>query len=357
MRVASLPSLVLVVLLVPTTASARRVPPERPPQPPAIPRVLLENARIENRAIRVRCELASRELADCEIVAELDVVPTGEAEARFALDRDTDANVSIEPALETDPQNGTYVVPAEARARVRITRQQRLATGTRAAGSDYILIADALFMRHLWLATRSRRMGGDIAEPGVYATALFLDVAEQEGTVAVEASLPDHVELRIDETPVQGTATLPHARFMVLSLAALPQDDQSGLRHGGPFLGLGEQLAGERVPERFVMRAGYELGLHDWVILSASIETDFATRFTSALLVEAATPPFFFLLLGFPSLSAGLGATWDISDRGHRAGLRTSIGAGLPVVSFQATFDYYPSDDETVTTLMGRLSF
>ncbi len=343
---------VLFVLALPSIARAAAMP-EPPPPPPPIPVFPIEQGVATDRALDVRCEALSREAARCTMTLELDVVANGDADASFFVPI---ANgVHVDPTLEDDPARPGWIrVPASERAHVRIVAVRTIAVGT-AGEQRYVLMADALYTRHMLLATRSPRMGGEGERtPGGYASELFAQDAPIAGPLSVTATLPDNVQLSVDGQPA-ANGSIEGGRTMSLVIEPDPADE-AVLRQGGPFLGAGAQTEATNEDYRFLMRAGYELGIHDWVIGSVAVETDFQTRFTSSLMVEIATPPRVVLILGLPSCSAGIGVTWDVSEEhGHRAGLRLAAGAGPPVVAVQGTFDYYASDDEWVIGLVGRV--
>lgn len=360
----------LAIALVPSLARARAMP--EPPAPPpvnVIPQITISGGVAANRSLEVRCERPAPMTARCTITLELDVVATSEEGARFDVPDLADGPVTVDPRFVAEPPPDPsdlyrqpaiamprYRVPPSERAHVRVVAVRSFAASRPENRTDYLLWTDALHARHLFLATRSPRMGGALPmAPGRFESPLFGEEAPVEGPLRVRATLPEGVSLAVDGVDVRGESTVDAGRSLALVLDPGPQDEAL-FRHGGPFLGAGISTVDGEESERFLLRAGYELGLHDWVIGSIALESDFETRFTGSLLIELATPPLFVLIFGAPSFSGGIGATWDISEQGHRAGVRFSAGAGLPVAGVQGTFDYYPEGDEWVVALVGRAS-
>lgn len=119
------------------------------------------------------------------------------------------------------------------------------------------------------------------------------------------------------------------------------------LFHGGPFVGAGSVLK-----QGLVARIGYEVTPHHLAMTSLVVDTDFASHWVAAPLVELGTPSLFDFI---PSLAAGVGAPVYLGED-VLAGLRLQLGAHFPMVGFSASFDYLPATRRWNTTLVARLS-
>ena len=155
------------------------------------------------------------------------------------------------------------------------------------------------------------------------------------------------------EGTFQPGGTPPPAVEVVLTHGGSRDD----VRAGGPFVGLGGTF-----DQGFRLRAGWEMGITEWVILSASADTDFQNFVVITPMVEAAT----WSLIVAPSLSAGIGVpirygpmpsqvdtTMLVFD--WTAGLRLEASATFLSVAFVASFDIYPQYGGFEITLMGRV--
>jgi hypothetical protein len=126
---------------------------------------------------------------------------------------------------------------------------------------------------------------------------------------------------------------------------------QGPLAHGGPVVTLGGTLQATTP----TLGLGYEVGLFEFLVLSAWLETDFSSL-SEAVIVEAVTPGALFFV--WPSLSAGVGLV--ASQAGAldpRFALRLRLSASTYAIGFVADFDYFPSPSEHWNvTLSARLS-
>lgn len=125
--------------------------------------------------------------------------------------------------------------------------------------------------------------------------------------------------------------------------------------NGGPIVGIGAELeeAGPR------LRAGYEVGLMDWIIGSLAYES-FVDRkrsnYTFVAAFEAASPNVFIVI---PSLSAGLGLPVQLHSSGPvSVGARGFVGLSFPLFSLMVPIDVYFDDPSRPrVAFMGQLSF
>lgn len=125
--------------------------------------------------------------------------------------------------------------------------------------------------------------------------------------------------------------------------------------NGGPIVGIGAELeeAGPR------LRAGYEIGLKDWMIGSLAYES-FVDRnrsnYTFVAAFEAASPNVIILI---PSLSAGLGLPVQFHSSGPvSVGARGFVGLSFPLLSLMVPVDVYFDDpSHPRVAFMGQLSF
>jgi len=323
-----------------------RVAPRAAPPPPS-PQLQFPGGAFENRELSVRCERPPDEPVVCAISLSVDAVAPAEGSGGLLEVRDPGVSqVAIDGIRSTSAE----IAPGQ-RAHVQMSLRRAFSHHTPPGG--YFLAADALWLRHVFFASRSRRLSPGVTRLRGTRLPLFPPSAGAvRGPLRVHVQAPDDVSVRVDGEVIEGRVVVAGGRR--LTIAPVAEDDEQLLRNGGPYLAAG--ASGDVPEDRFVLRGGYELGLQDWVIVSAAIESDFTTRATASALVELVSPAFFIFVLGLPGVSAGVGAAMEVSDQGVRGGLRLSAGSQLPVAGLQGTFDYYPDDDAWVIGIAGRVS-
>lgn len=126
------------------------------------------------------------------------------------------------------------------------------------------------------------------------------------------------------------------------------------LAHGGPAITLGARLPLPSGSGRFLFGVGYGLGLVDYLVVSAWLETDFDDHVSEALLIEAAAPGYLFI---FPSVSAGVGlVARQLGVQGSDAGVRIRMSATYFAAGFVADFDYWAVAGTWTASLAARIS-
>jgi len=125
--------------------------------------------------------------------------------------------------------------------------------------------------------------------------------------------------------------------------------------NGGPIAGVGAEL--DEAGPRF--RAGYEIGVKDWMIGSLAYESFVDLRranYTFVAAVEAASPNVIFII---PSFSLGLGLPVQLHSEGAPSvGARGFVGLSFPLLSLFVPIDVYFDDPgHPRAAFMGQLSF
>lgn len=133
---------------------------------------------------------------------------------------------------------------------------------------------------------------------------------------------------------------------------------QGGIENGGPLVGLGASTEGGPGddPWRLTAALGYELGVRDWLVASAIVDSDFHHRVAAGLTLEAATPYVRTGGLLFPSIALGLGVPARFAEEAA-AGGRVVVTLSFPSIGVAAYADYYPALDrfERVILLRGSI--
>jgi hypothetical protein len=300
----------------------------------------LGTSTVQNRHLEVRCSGPER----CTIALDFDVVAAGPTVIR-AHGGDSVHIDGRERREHELAEGGSAHVRVEAERDLRARYRE---------DDPLFLLADALWARHLLLAPRSTRLTsaryddeGMRWEP--FSSARFA------GPLAVDAQLGEHVWLAVDQRRIDGVHHIPDGYVIELAAREAPEPAYQWVRSGGPVLGLGVYSDPDR--DRVAGRAAYELGITDWMIASAAVESDFERRVMFSLMLEGATPAMLWVyVLGTVSASAGIGAVLEISPEGARGAVRFVSCIQAAPIGMQITADYYPEDGELVTAVMGRLS-
>ncbi len=311
------------------------------------PAVELAGAVARDRTLSVRCRNAS----DCRLTLDFEITAPSAVVVLVQI-------ASSRDVVLVDGQPAEESIPLEAGQSVRMRIELTRAVHVRYRDDNlFFMMADALWARHMVLAPRSPRL--TTARREAWGLAWTPIIGEVEGALRVSAELSEDTTLAIDEQPVDGaSAELAPGLLIHLNDRAASDESEHWVRQGGPVLGLGAFFPTSAANEtRFGMRLGYEFGIHDWIIVSGAIETDFDSQATLSLLLEGATPNMlFFIMLGVVSISAGVGATLELSPTGARGGVRLSGGVQAAPLGVQLTFDYYPDGDDWTIAVMGRVS-
>lgn len=122
--------------------------------------------------------------------------------------------------------------------------------------------------------------------------------------------------------------------------------------HGGPLVGIGVTSGRNLVGDYFLLQAGYEIGLLDFLVLGVSVDVNAQGRVGGALMAEIASPN---LAILFPSFSLALGLPVELHPF-SQAGVRLGGTVGWPAIGLSVFGDYWPSTGTWTASLLGRLS-
>lgn len=140
-------------------------------------------------------------------------------------------------------------------------------------------------------------------------------------------------------------ARLQHGADLTLMLTLAPGPGPA-LQAGGPFLAVGSDF------RDFILRGGWEVGVAGWILLGASVESDFQRYVAEALTVQGVTPS----VLAAPSFGLGVGL---LARQGEQTrpdfGLRLVGSVAFAALGVTVTADYYPREGGWVATLLGRV--
>ncbi len=301
--------------------------------------------------LSLRCEHAEGAMVECDLEARWSVRSPRDQEARLYA-----SVVGVEHALlrcGEDTTDAPSLAPLTTTFTADTTREVVLTGRLRLRPDNGT--TDAIDARHMILAT---------PRIGPHATVLFTRAVPRtfassptELTVTTTfASSDTQYTARALDTPITAESiTLDATALGERANIPVRFDRQGGfpLRHGGPFIGLGGTF-----DRGFRGRIGYELGIDELVIVSATLDSDFSDSITVGGVVEVATPSF----VVPPSLSAGVGFVqrWRVNAGSllpaTSSGFRLEVGAVFAVVGIVASFDYFPDDAAFTSSLLGRLS-
>jgi len=155
---------------------------------------------------------------------------------------------------------------------------------------------------------------------------------------------PVHYDLsRAAEVTVRtDRAALDEHSVRGMGVVIRPDRPDETVLHGGPVVGVGGTVgfAGHPPLAGVHLRAGYELGVLDVLVLSLAVETDFQS-IAEALVIEVASPEIWFVL---PSFGAGVGiVARQLGQRDADAALRLRMTVTWALLGFVADFDYWPA--------------
>lgn len=149
-------------------------------------------------------------------------------------------------------------------------------------------------------------------------------------------------------------ASFPRDVTLLLEAACDRGPPSIPLANGGPALTLTGRFDAARAYAgvRTILSVGYEVGLFDYLIVSAWFETDFE-EISEAVIVEGALPS---IIYAIPGLSFGVGAVArQLGQRDVDAAFRMRIGLHWYYVGFVGDFDYWPAIPGWTATLGMRL--
>lgn len=168
---------------------------------------------------------------------------------------------------------------------------------------------------------------------------------ELEGSARVQRPRSSRVRVDVEEETGVSVQVELHPPFT--------GPPPGALAHGGPVVTLGGRLGLDDRSAVGLFGIAYELGLLDYLVVSAAVETDFVDHMSEALVIEVATPGVFFLV---PSLSAGVGVVArQLGVQGADAGPRLRVGATFYAAGFVADFDYWAVTGTWTATLSARV--
>ncbi|MCB9593126.1 MAG: hypothetical protein H6719_10370 [Sandaracinaceae bacterium] len=239
-----------------------------------------------------------------------------------------------------------------ARVEVEIEADRELGRGVEYVGEAPWIVMPMVGRHPLFGQSEGMRRGGD----GIGGVLVDGARVRFEGELGVEVEAPGFLHVRVAGHEVDGSRTLDASRpTLSLGIEARPDADPV-VQLGGPVVALGATGPFPGSPDdepRFHLSVGYELGLFEWVLVSAAFETDFDS-IAEALVVEAATPQ---LMVIVPSISGGVGVVArQLGDRDADAALRLRAGVHLFGVGVRADYDYWPTTGDWTVTIAARIS-
>jgi len=344
----------LLLLALPRTALAAAAPP--PPPPPVPLTALAAHGRValEDVSVTVRCDVSGHPApsGSCHVEAHFALVAVGPTRldrfepARPGWGPEPDAPRIVDG--EGEPLSTPLELARGERVAVRVSATRRLRTEVE---PTLFLMMSPMTMRHLLLGeSREVRRRGD----GVSGALVEGQAVEVRGPVHVDATDAGPVVVGLAGEEVVGVARRAVDR-VGLSLTLEPDPgSELPIQPGGPVLlaGAAGPLDASDDELRFSLGAAYELGVTDYLFVSAAFETDFHSIMESVV-VEAASP--FILLL--PGVFAGAGVVFrQLGDRDPDAAFRIRLGAQMPVVGVAADLDYWPTIGEWTGSIRARLS-
>lgn len=329
---------------------------------------------VRRERVDLACDAAGEGTLDCDVTVTIAIGNASEADVttsfNVTIERSTPFTMRAEDGTETEaPTVRPFDAPIAAGGERAIIFHGHLELGRPHSSGGVGSSIDGLTARHPLLATPIHHEVRRV----LYSRPVRRDFASL-GRIELHADLPPGWRLRTSDPRFQstgdGSETL--ARDEGAEDARGPADVEIMLeegtgpdpvRHGGPYLALGGTFF-FGAPEAATIvrgRLGYELGILDYLVLGASIETNFRDLANVAVLIEATT----WSMVVPPALSAGIGPIFQVLDGGprtpgtptishHDAGLRLAAGAGIYSVGFDATFDVFPADGHWEITLAGR---
>jgi hypothetical protein len=320
-------------------------------EPPVVATARAPSLEVHGGTVRDR-RLTGRCTADhaCELELTFEVV-AGDREVVVSADGDTLAAFTVDAPAEAVKLH-VFVVPAGTSARARLATRLSVPPPR----ERYSAIFDAFWLRHVLLAPRAPRTRR--WEPaGAMEMTLAAVGATLDGPVQLAVALDPGIALEVDDEATAPDASVAGGHLLVVRFPdRMRSRPPTGFRRGGPFVALGKDMTGDG-EHPWLARAGYEVGVGDWLVPWAGIETDFEHRAAVSAVVEVATPALSWFVVQFPSLFGGAGVVFDAAEGGvRRAGFRLTAGASVPALSVRWTFDRYPSDGEWRWSLVGQLS-
>lgn len=329
---------------------------------------------VRREVVELRCDESTTGVLDCDVTVRTTVGNGGAEPITTAISVTVERTTPFTLADGGEPSEAPVLRPrdlaVDAGSERELVLVGHLQLGNGAHGAGFGSAVDGLRTRHPLVATEIHQEQRRV----LYARPVRRDYASM-GAVEIHAFLPVgwllHSSTSRFEEQSGGEGEQVLVRQPGPEDAAGSPDVEISLEHGagadpvrngGPYLALGGTFyfgnAGA-IDTVFRGRVGYEIGILDFLVIGASVETDFRNLVNVAVLLEAATWSMIFP----PGLSAGIGPIFQLLDNGpgattalgrHNAGLRLAAGAIFYSVGFDATFDVFPADGHWEITLAGR---
>lgn len=222
------------------------------------------------------------------------------------------------------------------------TRHEIVVTGTAVGGERFVPHGygnSAVEARHVLFGTRR--------SPKIYDLEYLLAPIRTwkgEPKIDVRITYPSGWRIAISGEAApgwsrgrEGANTVLARSMTAKDAAALEMEIEppiTAFRNGGPLIGIGG-TTGDFKGVRG--RIGYEVAAPDWLLYSATVDTDFRKRFIVTPMIEAASPAFLIL----PSFGLGVGAPIQVAPV-KRVGARIQGDLHLYPVGFVTSVDIYP---------------
>ena len=287
---------------------------------------------------------ADRELSDAEAKALVppETMDDGaeqtdeERRARF-LERQVRLELLV--AAEQGKVRGIELDVAPKAVR-KVTAKGRLVPGEAWAPGHYMQYPAGV-ARHLWLQPENRsgvyELEYRIAPILTWGKAGPIEVLiryPREWQVSAEGvTAQDRREVSGENMEMRWTMRADQIPSLILGVH-LPRNR---FHPGGPLIGIGGTFGDAG---GFRTRLGWELSAPDWLLYSASMDTNFSDTVVLTPAIEAAAP----WVLIIPSFGAGVGMPVRVKPE-TEVGIRLQLSAAFGPVGFVTSFDMFPGVD------------
>lgn len=213
----------------------------------------------------------------------------------------------------------------------------------------------AIKARHVWYSAKVR------SERRIEFTYLLSPLSTWGGTPNIDVTITTSTAVGFDSawtTETQGNRRTARITTTAAKVPALRFSEMIAppiFVNGGPFIGAGAEF--EEPGGR--LRAGYEIGLSDFMLASLAFEL-YGGRlrhdYTIVPTFEVATHNIFFFI---PAISAGVGIPVQLHDVGPaQVGARVVVGLSFPIVSILVPVDVYFDDPgHPKAAFVGQIGF